>query len=347
MRYRKLKRTGLETSVLACGSHIAEHHVPYMSQGECNVAYNYALDKGINTIAINASYRTAEDKLYKAVGHRRDEFNLSVGTDYRAARLAEKDIHNSLKKFNTDHIEIYQMSGIRRVDAVSRALRSDGALQALRKAKKEGKIGHIGVAGHNIEALVKAIKTGHVECCQFVLNMVQREALEELIPIAKEYDVDLFVMRPLDDRWYSGQVYKALRFVFSSPADVVISGMYSKDIIDANIAIAEAEPSEDEWRTLLKEAEAIQIPQCHGCMLCRGHWNDWDGWACPQKIDIYDLLVVWNFRKKYGLSPAQEERYRAAVEKIKDCDECLRCESLCIFNIPIIQLLHEIESELK
>jgi len=345
MRYVTLKRTGLKTSVLACGSHIT-----YLKQNLCNLAYNHALDRGINTIVTNTNelgYREAENKIYKAVGHRRTEFNLSIGTDSRSARLAEKDMDRSLKRFHTDYIELYQMSGLRRVDAANRVLRPDGALSALRKAKREGKILHIGVTGHNIEALIKTIKSGHVESCQFVLNMVQRQALDELVPIAKEYDVDLFVMRPLEDGWLSSKAHDALRFAFASPADVVVSGMYTKEVIDANVSSAEAEPTEEEWNRLLNQAKKVPRSDCEGCMLCRGYWTDRDGSPCPQGIPIYDLLIVKNFRRTYGLSTEQEKRYRSAVEKIKDCSQCMQCENLCIYNVPVLKILREIENEFQ
>jgi hypothetical protein len=306
---------------------------------------NYALDKGINTIVTNTAYRRAEDMLYQAIGNRRDEFNLSIGTDYRTRRLAEKDINNSLNKFHTDFIDIYQMSGVRRLDAVKRAVRPDGALQALLEAKKNGKIGHIGIASHNHEAAIKAIKTGHVECCQFAFNMANTQALKDIIPIAQEHDVDLFVMRPLESGWFDNQAEKALRFVLSSPVDVVISGMYTKEIIDANVVIAEEEPIEEELQNLLKEAETISESKCKACHLCRGHWIDMDGAACPQGINIYDLLAVRNFRARYGLSTEQEKRYLSAVKEIEKCNKCLQCEALCIFNVPILSLLHEIEQE--
>jgi predicted aldo/keto reductase-like oxidoreductase len=164
-----------------------------------------------------------------------------------------------LKKFHTDFIDIYQMSGIRRVDAVERALRPDGALQALIKAKRQGKIGHIGVTGHSPDALVKAINSGEIECCQFVLNLAVRQSLKELIPVAKEQNVDLFVMRPLEDGWLKSQAQMDMRFLFSSPVDVVISGMYTKDVIDTNIALAESEPRQDEWSTLLRGRRAFRL----------------------------------------------------------------------------------------
>jgi predicted aldo/keto reductase-like oxidoreductase len=348
VRYKKLKRTGLKASVLACGSHIYPiGEFQGLTQEQCNTVYNYALDNGINTIVTNTAYKTVEDMLYNAIGKRRDEYNLSVGTDHRSARLATKDIDSSLRRFKTSYIEIYQMSGIRRVDTVDRALRSDGALHALLEAKKEGKIGHIGITGHNIDALVKAIKTGHIECCQFVFNMAQKRALTKLITVAKEFDVDLFVMRPLEDGWLKGQAHRAMRFLFSSPIDVVISGMLTPKDIDANLAIAQSEPTAEEWKTLLEEVNMQVDSECEGCMLCKGHWVDYDGTACPKGIEIYDLLIIRNFRKQYALSEDQEKRYRACVDRIKACNGCNRCEAICIYNVPIVERLKEISREFE
>lgn len=332
MRYKKLKRTGLKVSAVASGSHIQR-----MPQEQCNIAYNYALDHGVNLIFTSAAYMVAEAKITAAVGHRRKEFHIVTTTDYRDAEHAAKQIDESLKIFKTDYIDIYNIGGIRKPEIIDQALAPGGALEALLEAKNEGKIGHIGITGHRPEALEKAIKTGHIECALFVFNWALQNPLHDLLPLCKAYNVDTFCMRPLEDGMLDNYAERNLRFLFSSPLDIVVSGMYTPEIIDYNVALASKPPTKAEWEELQVQSRELGWTGCRKCGLCLS-WREMTGTTttCPHAVNSPMIMTLYYYRKKYGLSPNAEKRWRELIEGAKKCDGCGKCEDICPYDLPIM-----------
>jgi predicted aldo/keto reductase-like oxidoreductase len=322
MRYSSLGKTGMRVSVLACGTNMLGSLV----QDQANAILNYALDKGINFIVTSAAYRVVETMIAEAVGHRRDEFYLATTTDHRSAKWAKADIENSLKIFKTDFIDVYQIGGITLQRALDLALDPRGAVEALEEAKREGKIGAIGITGHNPLVLAKAISTGRFDTVLFFLNMAIPYAIEELIPLAKEGGIGTMVMQPLAHGFLK-PVDKALRFVFCSGVDTVVSGMYWKSTVDENIAIAEPEPTESEWKGFLKELRELPSTGCRNCGA---------GCRCPHGISVATIMYLFNWRNKYGLLPPGEAAYRGAVERAVLCDGCGECERTCPYKLSII-----------
>jgi len=327
MRYKKLKRTGLSVSAIACGSHIT-----HMSQEQCNATYNYALDRGINLIFTSAAYRVAEDKIAEAIGHRRNKLYIATTTDYRDVESAAKQIDESLRIFNTDYIDIYNIGGVRKPETVDTVLAPGGAIEALRKAKEDGKIRHIGMTGHRPEAFEKAIKSGYIESILFVFNWAIQNALNDVILLCKEHNVDMFVMRPLEDAMLDNYAARNLRFLLCSPVDIVVSGMYAPEIIDGNVRLASKPPTKREWDELQVDARELGWTGCRECMLCHG----WADVLCPYAINAPMIMTLYYYRKKYGLSPQAERRWMETVQKAKKCDGCGKCEKACPYDLPIM-----------
>jgi len=334
VRDKRLGRTGLRVSVLACGSNL----VGLINQEVLNDAFKYALDRGINMFVTSAAYRVAEGKISKAVSDRRDEFYIATTTDYRGREKSTMEIENSFRIFKTDYIDIYMIGGVRKMETVDQILKRGNVLSVLREYKKEGKIGYIGITGHMPEALAKAIETGEIDVALFIFNMAQIHALRDLIPVAEEYDVGLMAMQPLGHGFLS-QVGKAFRFVLSSPADVVVTGMYSRAEIEENLAIAEPAPTESEWNSLLKEAGSLEDTGCRQCRQCVGWYLRKS--LCPADIDIPFIMNTIHYRKRYGLSPLGEETWQREAEKCKNCDEDRKCERLCPYNLEIVKYIHK------
>ena len=330
MRYKVLKRTGLKVSAVVSGSHISR-----TPQEQCNVAYNHALDKGVNLIFTSAAYKVAEEKIAKAVGNRRDEFYIVTTTDYRSAERAGKEIDQSLKYFNTDYIDIYNIGGVRKPETIDQVLGPGGAMEALLQAKKDGKIGHIGITGHRPEALEKAIKSGYIESVLFVFNWELQNPLNDMFPVCKQYNVDTFCMRPLDDGVLANYAERNLRFLFSSPLDVVVSGMYDPEIIDRNVELATIPPTKSEWDELQVQARELGWTGCRYCRVCHG----WAETVCPYWIEIPTIMTRYYYRKKYGFDAHGETEWKKLVDKAKQCNSCGKCEEVCPYELPIIAFL--------
>jgi predicted aldo/keto reductase-like oxidoreductase len=290
----------------------------------------------------SAQYQTSEAKIAEAVGHRRNEFYIVTTTDYRKAKNAARQIDESLKIFKTDYIDIYNIGGVRKPEAVDKVLAPGGAIEALLQAKEEGKIGHIGITLHRPEILEKAIKPGYIESVLFAFNWAIQNALTDILPLCEQYNVDSFAMRPLEVGMLDNYAERNLRFLFCSPLDIVVSGMYSPEIIARNVEVATISPTKSEWNDLLVNARELGSSGCRVCMLCSG----WSDPVCPYGIDVEMIMAIYYYRKKYDLSPQAEKRWTETVGAARKCDSCGECEKICPYNLPIVSYIHSAVKEL-
>jgi predicted aldo/keto reductase-like oxidoreductase len=206
-----------------------------------------------------------------------------------------------------------------------------GAMEGLEQVKAQGKIGHVGMTGHRLEVLTNAIRTGRVEAVLFVFNMVYREPLDELIPLAKEHGVGTMVMRPISPGELK-PVSKSLAYVLTSGIDTSLCGMYSIAEVDEDVAVANTEFTPQEIQAL--QAEALSLPN-NGCCNC-------GACSCPHGIDLPYLLKMTPYRDRYGLLPNGEKHWQTQAEKANKCDECGKCEEDCPYDLSIIPVINEI-----
>ncbi len=328
MHYAELGKTGMQVSILACGSNALKGY----TYDEAKVAYNRALDSGINLIETGRPYGDeTEDRIAAAVSHRRDEFYLASKTVLKTAKEAIQEVDKSLKVLRTDYLDLYQIAAVDKQEDLEQVIGPGGALEGLKKAKAAGKIAHIGMTGHKPEVLANAIRTGEIETVLFVFNMVYREALVELIPLAKELGVGTMVMRPISHGELA-PVTTSLAYVLTSGVDTTLCGMYSIAEVDENVAVANMEFTPSEIARLQEEGRALSDNGCKNCGAC----------SCPQGIDIPYLLKMTPYRDKYELFEGAEGRWQEQVKNAQKCDDCKECEEACPYDLPIAKNIHEI-----
>lgn len=328
MRYQELGKTGMQISILACGSNALRGY----AYDDAKIAYNRALDSGINLIETGRPYGdVTEDMIAAAVSHRRNEYYLASKTVLKTAKEAKQEVDTSLKLLRTDYIDLYSVCAVDRQEDLEQILGQSGALEGLQQAKAEGKIGHIGLTGHRPGVLANAVRTGRIESVLFVFNMVYREALDELIPLAKEFSVGTKVMRPLSHGELK-PVNKSLAYVLHSGVDLSLCGMYTQAEVDENVAVANTELTQSEIAMLQEEGRALSDNGCNNCGAC----------SCPQGIDIPYLLKMTPYRDKYGLLSQGEKRWQGQAENAKKCDDCSKCEEACPYDLSIAEIIHKI-----
>ncbi|MEM2926088.1 MAG: aldo/keto reductase [Candidatus Bathyarchaeia archaeon] len=327
MRYRILGRTGMKVSVLGCGTNA----LAGVSQEQANIVLNYALDKGINVVETGSkrTYGIIEEMVGNAISDRRDEiwlFNKSVEL---TAKEILRDVDQSLASLRTDHIDLYQLGNIRFPHQLDRCLAPNGALQGLIRAQRQGKVTFIGITSHAPDILMKALEAYPFDNVQFLLNMANPYALEELIPYAKRNGIGTVSMQPTGHGFLK-PASKAFRFSFCSGVDIVLSGMYSMGTIDENVTYSDPEPSGAEWEGLFREMRELPSTGCRQCGACT---------PCPQEIGISTIMTFLHYRAKYGLLPQGERSFKDQAKRASLCDECGECERRCPYRLSIIPMV--------
>jgi predicted aldo/keto reductase-like oxidoreductase len=78
-----------------------------------------------------------------------------------------------------------------------RLMESDGSLQTCKEARKQGLFIFMDITGHKRQVLTKAVESGEFDTVLVPLNVVTRQALEELVPVANNHHVGVVIMKPL------------------------------------------------------------------------------------------------------------------------------------------------------
>lgn len=97
----------------------------------------------------------SEERIGKILSPIRSKIFLSTKVGERKADDAKRTVETSLKRLNTDYIDLYQIHSITTEEEVKQFGAADGVLPVLQKYKEQGVIRHIGFTGHTSASAMK------------------------------------------------------------------------------------------------------------------------------------------------------------------------------------------------
>jgi len=223
----------------------------------------------------------------------------------------------------------------------------------------------VGITSHKPRVLVKAIETNEFDTVMVPLNVVTRKALEDLIPIAKERDIGVVVMKPMSAKTsklitclyepslsllsqepelqallgcnVDEMAGSAMRFVLAQDVSIVIPGL--KSVKEVEVAAQMGNEYEG-----LTEQEKARLGVCFGedycrdCGLCL---------VCPEGIDVASVLRFRTLAKTYNLRVWAGKLYRGLKTKADKCNSCGLCATKCPYHLPVEKLLKECDKEFR
>ena len=134
MEKRRLGRLEHRSSVLIYGAAaLAE-----VSQDVADRSVQEALDGGINHFDVAADYGEAELRLGPWMSRIRDRIFLATKTGRRDREPAWRQINDSLRRLQTDRVDLLQLHAIGDLGELDAATRPEGALSAAIRAQEEG-----------------------------------------------------------------------------------------------------------------------------------------------------------------------------------------------------------------
>lgn len=134
---RSLGKTGEQLTIIGEGG--ARFHLISLEEGKAVVRRAY--DLGINYFDMARSYSEghAEDVYGAVIPEFRKNIFLTTKSGQRTRKGAEAELETSLKKLRTDHVDLWQMHGVNKIQDVERTFAPGGAIEAFEAAKKAGK----------------------------------------------------------------------------------------------------------------------------------------------------------------------------------------------------------------
>lgn len=150
----------------------------YIDQDYSNRLVAESVEKGVNYFDVAPAYGRgkAETQLGPALEPYRKNVFLACKTYERTREGAKQEFERSLDRLKTDHLDLYQMHNIQKVDEdVDRAFMKDGAVEYFKDLKKEGRIRHLGFSAHTEEAALAALERYDFDSLLFPWNFASME----------------------------------------------------------------------------------------------------------------------------------------------------------------------------
>jgi aryl-alcohol dehydrogenase-like predicted oxidoreductase len=121
-----------------------------VTQDDADRAMEIVREFGVNHLDVAASYGDAELRLGPWMARHRDEYFLATKTGQRTYQEARDEIHRSLDRLQTDHLDLIQLHNLAQEEEWVTALGPGGALEAAVEAREAGLVRFIGVTGHGV-----------------------------------------------------------------------------------------------------------------------------------------------------------------------------------------------------
>jgi aryl-alcohol dehydrogenase-like predicted oxidoreductase len=248
MTYRALGNTSEKVSAIGLGGH---HIGRPKDPAEGVRIIRTAINHGITFMDNCWDYHEGESERRMGLalrdGYRQKVF-LMTKFDGRTRNATAQQIDESLRRLQTDHIDLIQYHENIRMEDPDRFFARDGALEAVMAAKKAGKVTYIGFTGHKDPAVhlrmleVAAAHEFHFDACQMPLNIMDahfRSFGRDVLPKLLEQKIAVLGMKPMGDgnilRAGNVTAIECLHYALSLPTSVVITGCESIERVEQAI----------------------------------------------------------------------------------------------------------------
>jgi uncharacterized protein len=251
MPYRTLGRTGEKVSLIGLGG----YHLGNQSDPEESIRIIRAgIDEGINFLDNCWDYNGGESEIRmgKALrdGYRQKAF-LMTKIDGRNKTAAATQLNESLRRLQTDRIDLLQFHEVIRDSDPDRIFGEGGAMEVAVEARKAGKIRFIGFTGHkspdiHLKMLATASKHGFTfDAVQMPLNVMDahfNSFEKRVLPVLTKDGIGVLGMKPMGDkvilRSKTATPVECLYYAMNLPTSVVITGCDSLPILEQALRAA-------------------------------------------------------------------------------------------------------------
>ena len=349
MRYRELGRTGLKVSELGFGTiPILSGHVPVLPKffspdNETAIAImKKAFDYGCNfyDTAIPEEYGDAEKKLGEfAKTINRDEIIISDKARFYSGGDIYREVLRSALNLGT-RPDIYFVHQVDDSNA-DEVFGKNGALDALYDLKREGRIGHTGIASHYYSVLYRAALDPRVDVLQGSGNILERGMLERIKKEAAFRGKGFILNKVFAAGLLIGpfSVPELIGGILGYPFSCALLGIGTFEQAEAAFA-KEYEPLdftfEEVLNRLRKTFEPIGCDRCEKCI-------------CPYGHEIHTTFRQYNYfhlGKEFWAVNKLKMDLKRTVDHCRVCSEQV-CMNECNRHIFIPEEIERVYSLLK
>lgn len=243
---RPLGRTGFNVCLFSIGGQATLEDE--RKRNESVAIINKAIDLGVNYIDTASLYGggCSEQFIGEVMRTRRNEVFLASKTHDRTYDGSMRLLETSLKRLQTDHLDLWQIHNIQTDFDVDFILSREGAVKAMERAREQGVVRFAGITGHKDPfVLRRAIEQYPFDTILMALNAADRHNasfIDNLLPIAIEKQMGIMAMKvPSRGRLFRQTGVKtmeqAMSYVLTLPVNTAVIGISNIAELEDNIRI--------------------------------------------------------------------------------------------------------------
>jgi aryl-alcohol dehydrogenase-like predicted oxidoreductase len=275
---RVLGKTGVKVPILVMGG--GSRFLMYKEEDKALEALNKAFDMGVTYIDTAFGYGNglSEERVGKVLKDRRKGIFLATKVNKRGGDEAMKIIEGSLKRLQTDQIDLIHIHDLKGPDDLAAVEAKDGVLAVLRKLRDQKVTRFIGVTSHTDPTVLKtALERHDFDVTQMALNgalvgmksspngMIPNTDMQTsfetvALPVARAKKMGIIAMKIFGQEALVGAApaEKLLYYSLSLPVSAAVVGMPKLEHLEENVRLAKAYKPlpKGEMRALAKELSA-------------------------------------------------------------------------------------------
>ena len=375
MQYRK-DRQGNDISILGYGCMRFSRKGAGIDFDKAEAEILHAIELGVNYFDSAYVYPGSEELLGAVLAKNGVREQVRIATKLpqylvKTTGAIDRFFDEELRRLQTDYIDYYLMHMVTDV-AQWENLQRLGIEDWIAQKKASGAIRQIGFSFHgSTDGFTKVLDAYDWDFCQIQYNYLDEhtQAGRAGLEAAAAKGIPVIIMEPLRGGklvdllpekgkrliaenahgWSAAEL--AFRWLWDQPqVTCVLSGMNSLEMIDENCRVASEVPvgafTEEDFALVSAVREAINERVkvgCTGCGYCM---------PCPKGVDIPALFRCWNEMYTEGVNSGRKEYWQTVSlrrEKAfaRQCVKCGKCEAHCPQSIPIRELIHVADRELR
>jgi aryl-alcohol dehydrogenase-like predicted oxidoreductase len=337
LQHRALGSTGLKVTSVGFGCMITSD--PSVIEK--------AAELGINFFDTARSYQGGNNERMVGAALKGRRKSVLIGTKTRGGDKASalEELETSLRELATDYIDVWYLHGRSRPEQIT-----EGLIDALTTAKRQGKIRFAGVSTHsNQKTLIPALaKNPHIDVILTAYNFTMDAEMGRVIEQARRAGKAIVAMKVMAGRFTGvrllqrlqeklqpeGRMLAALKWVLRNPhVDTTIPSITDLEQLEENLR-AMAEPfTEADAKLLAWQSERIRPLYCRMCGACDGR--------CPKGLPVSDMLRYLSYADGYGEFELARESFLELPEELRAirCRDCAACAVQCPNGVRVAERL--------
>ncbi len=356
MQYRRLGKTNLNLSQIGFGG----LKLDGLDQSLVNALIERAVDGGMNYIDTALNYGDSESRIGEAIHTLglRDQVYVSSKNIHRKYDKFVAGFENTLEYLRTDCLDILYLHDVSTPEVWER-VQTNGIFDYFQSLKRDGRVKHLGISTHDCGMGKILLETGVFEVAMLAYSPIARQVEDVLLPLCKQLDVGVVVMKPLgggilcEERskqlGFSVGAKECLTFAVSNPyVASVIPGLDRIEYVDTALSVGDtgADMTDDARDALTARISFGGQNYCRGCGYCM---------PCPKGIPIPTVLQLYNRWEVFGYVDWSQmhditNEYTQKVSADRTADQCIACGACtqrCPYNLPIPDLMQDAASKLN